>query len=210
MVDELVVKRFTDEYLSLRDSEKSNFSRVCNRFLSETFLIKGKERDYEDFFFALGKFQLISDYFSVLDYEVLRDDSKGIIYIHTTAERNRVRLSKLETIILLILRIEYYKRSKVLSETDKIIMSLEELQDEVNKTSIYSSQKRLMEYEVAFRNLRTSKLIDFTKTHLDADTRFEILPSIMIVISNNDLDNLNKALKGYVESSDEDEDINED
>src|SRR5690606_30868750 len=163
-----------------------------NRLLNETFLIKGKEKDREDYFFALSRHGLLNNYFSVMEYHVLKDDSKGIIYLQTNADRNRIRLTKLETIILLILRIEFYKRSKIISETDKIILSLEELQTEVNKTSIYNAEKRLNEYDSAFRNLRSYKLIDYAKTYIDADTRFEILPSIMIVVSHEDLESLNK------------------
>ena len=203
MNDELTLLRFQENYLKLRDTEKSRFSKICNRLLNETFLIKSKEKDRDDYFFALANLPLINDFFITIDYEVLCDDSKGIIHIRTLENRNRIRLSKLETIIALIVRIQYYKRSKIISETDKIIMSIEELQIEVNNTGIYNVQKRINDYEIALRSLRRYKLIDYSKTSIDSETKFEIMPSIMLVINQDDLKTLNDIIKSYVESGED-------
>ena len=50
--------------------------------------------------------------------------------------KNRIHLMKFETIILLILRVLYFKETKKASLTNLISVSFDELKQEVKKTNI--------------------------------------------------------------------------
>lgn len=210
MIENQELLLFFETYEQMRDSAKGTFSRIANRLLNETFLIKSKIKDRDDYFLLLANFSLYKTYFSLIDYDVILDESKAIIYLMTAADRNRIRLSKLETVIALLLRIHYYKQNKEILSIDQVVMSFEELQDEVNKTQIFKTQKRLSEYDTALKKLKTFKLIDYSKSIINSEMIFEIFPTIMIVINQEEIEEMQNRLKSFMESGDEFEDTDED
>lgn len=189
--------QFAEAYVALKEKEKEDFSRICNKLIHETFLIKGKENERNDYYFVQENFTLFKLYFAVIDFEVVNDFSKGIIFIRTLADHNRVRLTKFETVILLILRKFYYSKSKEITSTSKIIISLDDLVTEVRACQVFNADKKIQAYRIALKNLRQYKVIDYEKRYIQSDGNIEILPSILLVITQSDIEAIEARLKDF-------------
>ena len=128
-------EKFLEEYRTFNDTKKASFSKIINRLLNESFLIRDKEEDKDDYYKALDLIDTINDYLLVMDYEAIYDKNINIIYLKSLENKNRIHLMKFETIILLILRVLYFKETKKASLTNLISVSFDELKQEVKKTN---------------------------------------------------------------------------
>ena len=97
-------KNFKESYERLSDSDRDAFSRISLKLLDETFLVKERDEDRKDYLKANDLINGLRAYFAFIDYDLVNDAEKGVIYIRTELDSNRVHLRKLETIILLVLR----------------------------------------------------------------------------------------------------------
>ena len=197
---------FSEAYGLLKEKEKEDFSRICNKFIHETFLIKGKDSERNDYYFVQENLTLFKLYFAVIDFEVVSDVGKGIIFIRTLADHNRVRLTKFETVILLILRKFYYTKSKEITSTSKVIVSLEDIVTEVRVTQIFNRDKQMAAYRNALKNLRQYKVIDYEKRYVQPESNIEILPSILLVITQEDINAIEARLKDFAKDKGEEAD----
>ena len=192
-----IAPAFAEAYAALKEREKEDFSRIANKLIHETFIIKGKDNERNDYYFAQDNLTLLKTYFAVMDFEVINDVTKGIVYLRTLEDHNRVRLNKFETVLLLILRKFYYMKSKESTSTGKIIVSVEDVVSEVRTSQIFNGDKKMATYRAAFMNLRQYKVIDYAVRNLQADSNIEILPSILLVITQEDIDSINARLKDF-------------
>ena len=192
-----IAPAFAEAYAALKEREKEDFSRIANKLIHETFIIKGKDNERNDYYFAQDNLTLLKTYFAVMDFEVINDVTKGIVYLRTLEDHNRVRLNKFETVLLLILRKFYYMKSKEITSTAKIIVSVEDVVSEVRTSQIFNGDKKMATYRAAFMNLRQYKVIDYAVRNLQADSNIEILPSILLVITQEDIDSINARLKDF-------------
>lgn len=202
-------EKFLEEYRTFNDTKKASFSKIINRLLNESFLIRDKEEDKDDYYKALDFLDTINDYLLVMDYEAIYDKNINIIYLKSLENKNRIHLMKFETIILLILRVLYFKETKKASLTNLISVSFDELKQEVKKTNIYKEEKTTNEYLESLRNLRRLKLISFTRNNdFNDESYIFIYPSILYIAKMENIEELNNLLKKYV-LGDQNEEVSE-
>ncbi|HBS03287.1 MAG TPA: hypothetical protein DEA63_05505, partial [Firmicutes bacterium] len=192
-----IAESFVDEYRRMGDGEKQEFARVVSKFLNETFILKNKKMDAYDFYFVQERKALFASYFALTDYVLEFDQERGFFYLATDEDRSRVRLNKFETVLLLILRLKYYENSKTASSPEDNAIGVEELVEKVNQTNIFHPIKRMTEYDLALKKLRRSKILDFKGSKLEASTRMVILPTILVVMGQSDIDLIAAELAAY-------------
>ncbi len=192
-----IAETFVEEYKRMGDSDKQEFARVSSKFLNETFILKNKKTDTNDFYFVQERKTLFTSYFALTDYKLEFDQERGFFYISTEEERSRVKLNKFETVLLLLLRLKYYENAKTAASPEDNAIVLVELVEKVNQTNIFHPLKRMTEYDLSLKKLRRSKIIDFKGTKLEGSTRMIILPTIMIVLSQPDIDLIAAELAAY-------------
>lgn len=188
---------FVSEYKRMGDGEKQEFARVVSKFLNDTFILKNKKTDAYDFYFVQERRSLFSSYFALTDYALEFDQERGFFYISTEEDRSRVRLNKFETVLLLLLRLKYYENSKTAASADDNTITVEELVEKVNQTNIFHPIKRMTEYDLSLKKLRRSKVVEFKGTKLEAATRMVILPTILVVLGQNDIDLIAAELAAF-------------
>lgn len=188
---------FVSEYKRMGDGEKQEFARVVSKFLNDTFILKNKKTDAYDFYFVQERRSLFSFYFALTDYALEFDQERGFFYISTEEDRSRVRLNKFETVLLLLLRLKYYENSKTAASADDNTITVEELVEKVNQTNIFHPIKRMTEYDLSLKKLRRSKVVEFKGTKLEAATRMVILPTILVVLGQNDIDLIAAELAAF-------------
>lgn len=200
------------EYITLTDTKKNTFSRLCNKLLNDNFIYASKIEDYNDYYSVLGMRELIENFFSMMDYDLVHIDTYKIFYIQTIADRNRLKLKKLETVIVLVLRLLYHKGSLDVNSSSDISTTLGKMITEINQTSIFKNQVSKTDYKNALTLLRRYKLIDFSFTDFEKeDNVIVIYPTILYVAKIDNIDMLNQKIKTYVATKESDDDeVNED
>ncbi len=203
---------YSREYITLTDTKKNTFSRLCNKLLNDNFIYASKTEDYNDYYSVLGMRELIENFFSMMDYDLVHIDTYKIFYIQTNADRNRLKLKKLETVIVLVLRLLYHKGSLDVNSSSDISTTLGKMITEINQTSIFKNQVPKTDYKNALTLLRRYKLIDFSFTDFEKeDSVIVIYPTILYVAKIDNIDMLNQKIKTYVATKESDDDeVNED
>lgn len=181
---------FSQEYYAFTEGNKNNFSKAINRLLGETFLVKDKEEDYDDYFFLAEYQTMVSHFLALIDYEFVLDYTNGLAYIKTMENRNRVRLNKLDTAVLFALRLLEIEQKKQVTSDDKVIINLEQVVEQLKVAGLLDYAKRPSFYLPTLRKLKTHKLIDFRGNVLSSSTQIQILPSIHVLIPSNGLEDL--------------------
>ena len=204
-------KRFNEFYSKLSDSDREAFSRICLKLLDETFLVKDREEDRKDFLKGVDIINGLRAYFAFIDYDLVHDAEKGVIYIRTELDSNRVHMRKLETIVLLILRGIFYDESTKASLNAKISTTVAEIARQVDRTEIYSGTLkenvgRSAEFRESLRSLRRHKIIDFDENIALGETPIVIYRTILLVVDANSLDDLARRLDDYKGGADDEAD----
>ena len=112
----------------LTSSEKEEFRRLANMLLSKTFII----RDYYDskeemmkispeYRFIERNFELFSGYFFCSGWDLLKDNQYGVILVENVYEYNRLKLSRLTTFFLYIIRLIYEEEREHISLRNEVI-----------------------------------------------------------------------------------------
>ncbi|MBM7453367.1 hypothetical protein JN09_000693 [Acholeplasma morum] len=146
-----------------------------------------------------------------MDYMVTHYEADQIVALSTEANRNRTRLRRNDTIMLLVLRLLYQKKSKEATQLNQILVSIKDIQEELDRTSLFKGKIPKTELQTTMRMLKSYSLIDFQSSNLiNDDTRVEIYPSLLRVVNIDDMTKLEAQLNAYSNGGDDDEDDDQD
>lgn len=202
---------FATKYRSFNEGDRKAFSRIVSKLLSETFILKEKDSDRTDFLFARENSEIFLAYFEIIDYEFIYERYNELCYIKTTENRNRTRLNKFDTALILIFRQFYYiKRKEVVSE-NKVMVQLEEIIEKVRTSKVFKDDKKINAYKDSLYKLRTYKIIDFSATTITETLTIQIFPSIQIIVQQDKIEEITARLLALKkDSEDTGDNLNED
>jgi hypothetical protein len=198
--------------------QKEKFRNAANKLLNSCFIIKKKEDTRNDFIFIIQNKPLFDEYFDLLGYKIEINENQGVVALTNMNGTGRLRLKKIESIILLILRLLYIEKRKELSLTEDVVVLTDEIHQKYCMLKIEA--KLNLDKTMLRDNIRLFKKYNIV-ANIDrdvtmSDARIKIYPSVLFAIPNDNLtslyDAINDKLNQYVsggESSD-DEDINQD
>ncbi len=196
-----------NDFDNYTETGQDEFSRLCSRLMNENFIYMQIDSDKNDYYKILEKRNAISNYFSLMDYSLYHDDQFKIFYLVTDTGRNTVKFKKLDTIILLILRLFYYQKSKD-SGNINIAVTVEELNSYIMKTGIYDQELKKGTLFESLSLLRRYKIVSFKGQDMTLDTVLSIFPTITHALTSSDMDALEKKILSYRKTEDnEDEDF---
>ena len=174
---------------------KEKFRSAANKLLGECFLLKKHKDTASDYNYILNNKDAFIEYFDILGYELIIDEQNGVIGLNNPSGTGRIHLKKIESILLLILRLLYIEKRKQLSQIDDVIIIADEIYD---KYSMLKMNAKLD--KTAMRNT----LGMFQRYHLigkldadmsNPDTRILIYPSILFAVTVSSLDDLYQSAK---------------
>ena len=174
---------------------KDKFKSAANKLLGECFLLKKHKDTASDYNYILNNKDAFIEYFDILGYELIIDEQNGVIGLNNPSGTGRIHLKKIESILLLILRLLYIEKRKQLSQIDDVIIIADEIYD---KYSMLKMNAKLD--KTAMRNT----LGMFQRYHLigkldsdmsNPDTRIMIYPSILFAVTVSSLDDLYQSAK---------------
>jgi hypothetical protein len=82
--------------------QKEKFRIAANKLLNNCFIIKKKEDTRNDYIFIIQNKELFIEYFDLLGYKIEINDMHGVMELNSINGTGRLRLRKIESIILLI------------------------------------------------------------------------------------------------------------
>lgn len=198
--------------------QKEKFRAAANKLLNSCFVIKKKEDTRNDYVFILQNKVLFVEYFDLLGYKIDINENQGVAALTNINGTGRLRLKKIESIILLILRLLYIEKRKELSLTDDVVVLTDEINQKYNMLKIEAKanldKTTLREAMRLFKRYNIVTMIDRDVTM--SDTRIKIYPSVLFAVPNDNLnsiyDAINEKLNQYAMGGEsiDDEEINQD
>lgn len=193
--------------------QKEKFRVAANKLLNNCFVVKKKEDTRNDYIFIIQNKDLFIEYFDLLGYRLEINDIQGVVALTSINGTGRLRLKKVESIILLILRLLYIEKRKELSLNDEVVVLSDEIQQKYNMLKIET--KLNLDKTMLRDNIRLFKRYNLV-ANLDSDVtmsdaRIRIYPSILFALPNDNLtmmyeainDKLNKYVNGGESNDDE-------
>ncbi|HHT82143.1 MAG TPA: DUF4194 domain-containing protein [Acholeplasmataceae bacterium] len=207
------VKKFHEEYLNLKEGEKTDFSRICNKLLQVNFLTKRKPGDGNDYRTILAFKETFEAFFKLIDFELIIKREDEVVFIKNEAVYNHLRLRKAESVLLLVTRILYQRKMDFITLDEDVEIFLYEIHDELTRIG-YLDNKRITKSDLrpALQMMRGYNLIDYIDTGLSDDARIKIYPTILYVTDLEGIKGVIDKLDGYMraEGGVSYEEINED
>jgi len=192
--------------------QKEKFRVAANKLLNNCFIIKKKEDTRNDYIFITQNKELFMEYFDLLGYKLEINDMQGVVALTNINGTGRLRLKKIESIILLILRLLYIEKRKELSVNEDVVVLIYEIHEKYNMLKIEA--KMNLDKTMIRDNIRLFKRynivanLDFDVTMSDA--RIRIYPSVLFAVPNDNLtvmyDLINEKLNKYVNGGEQNDD----
>lgn len=207
------LEKFNEEYKTLTETKKDTFSRLVNKLLKDNFVYVSIDNDKQDYYSILNYRNMIEAYLSIIDYNLIHDDNNKVFYIETNTDRNKISLKKVDTVILLVLRLLYYKGSHEVtlnSNSSNVIIKMSDLIENINNTAIFTNESYKTDMLNSLRLLRRYKIIGFNFQKLDDEAVIAIYPTILQVVKNANIESLNDRLESFIKERGDLSDIKED
>ncbi len=167
---------------------KEKFRQTTNKLLNECFIIKQSKDTVSDYTLILNNKDLFRDFFDLLGYEIIINEKDGVIALNNPFGTGRIHLRKIDSILLLIVRLLYIEKKRQISDINEVIITADEIYDKYNmlklgnrldKTTIRSSLGLFKRYHL---------LSNLDKDMSDPNTRIKIWPSILFAVTVESID----------------------
>jgi len=190
--------------------DKDEFSRICNRLLSSSFLCKRNEANKSDYYFVRKYQEKFTEYLSLLGYRLEINEEYGVVQLTNPHNYNRYNLKLNESILLLILRILYDEKRRELSVSDEVIINVGDIHEKFMSLKIRDKMIDKTTLRNAISTLRRFQLIEtLDKDVSNEDTRIIIFDSILMAVRVEDIKKAYEKLENYRKGGKSDEEANE-
>ncbi len=182
-------------------TQQEKFRQAANKLLNHCFVLKKKEDTRNDYLFVVQHKDAFSRYFDLLGYRIELNETHGVAGLSNLHGTGRLRLKKIESILLLILRLLYVEKRKQLSLTEEVILLSDEIQQkfsllklenrpQLDKTTLRDTLRLLRRYNLVQPLDRDVTL---------ADARILVYPSILFAVPNDNLNLVHAAIESKLE-----------
>ena len=179
----------------LENVPKDKFRATANKLLNECFIIKKNKDTISDYNFILNYRDYFISLFDVLGYELVIQEDQGVIGINNPAGTGRIHLKKIESMLLLILRLLYIEERKKVSQTGDVVVIVDQVYDKYNMLKMQNKLDKttLRNSMGLFRRYHLIQNLDADMSN--PDTRVIIYPSILLAVANSSLDDMYQTAK---------------
>ena len=179
----------------LENIPKDKFKATANKLLNECFIIKKNKDTVSEYNFILNYRDYFVSLFDVLGYELVIQEDQGVIGINNPAGTGRIHLKKIESMLLLILRLLYIEERKKVSQIGDVVVIVDQIYDKYNMLKMQNKLDKttLRNSMGLFRRYHLLQNLDSDMSN--PDTRVIIYPSILLAVANTSLDDLYQSAK---------------
>lgn len=183
---------------------------VANYLLSHCYIMGEVEETRDRYYYAINHQEELKKLFLQLGYTLAFHPAPlKVVMLVNEYEGTQAKLSKYESVVLLICRLLYLqKREKLSTGTNRVIATVEEIQAEYQKMNLPRKLDRIA-LESIMRTLKNYNLARPVDRLNDAAARIEIYPSVILALPDNVLracqEETEKELAKYQVSEEGDE-----
>ena len=178
--------------------DKSEFTRICNRLISNCFLNKRSENTKGDYYFVIRHRDRFTQYLSLLGFRLEISEQYGVIQLTNPLNYNRYNLKLSESILLLILRILYDEKKRELSVSDEVIINVGDIHEKFLSLKIRDKMIDRTSLRNAVSTFRRLGLLEVLDRDLSAeDARLLIFDSILMAVRVEDIKAAYDRLENY-------------
>jgi len=198
------------EILKEGSVQKDKFRIAANKLLNNCFILKKKDDTRNDYIFIVQNKELFIEYFELLCYTIEINEMYGVAALSNMYGTGRLRLKKIESVVLLILRLLYLEKRKELSLNEDVVILADEIHQKYDMLKIESKlniDKTMLRDAVRlFKRYNLIYNIDADVTKSNA--RIRIYPSILFAVTNENVtqmyEAINDKLVKYINGGDSD------
>jgi hypothetical protein len=191
---------FFDEYPRLESAQQERFQRVVTRLLAGEVLTPGSPLQPDpDWRFAERFRDLLDGYLRVGGWRFDLDPALRLARaVHETGAQ-RVRFSKLESLVLCMLRLHYHEQMRLSAEEDRCNITVGLLRERLVHAGKPISQLSARALGYALRKLARHSLVRIERG-FDADDEavVEVRPLIEKVLPGDRIQEIAQRIKAYV------------
>lgn len=178
--------------------DKDEFSRVCNRLLSNCFVCKRNETTKADYYFVIKYRKEFTQYLSVLGYRLEINEEYGVVQLTNPQNYNRYNMKLFESVVLLILRILYDEKKRELSVSDEVIINVGDIHEKFLSMKIRDKMLDKTTLRNAMSTMRRFQLVEVLDRELyNEDSRIIIYDSILMAVRVEDIKQAYEKLENY-------------
>ncbi len=190
--------------------DKDEFTRICNRMLSNCLLCKKNEATRAEYYFITKYRKEFTEYLAVLGYRLEINEEYGVVHLTNPQNYNRYNMKLYESIILLILRILYDEKKRELSISDEVIINMGDIHEKFMSMKI---RDKMIDKTTLRNTISTMKRFQLVET-LDRDlanedARIIIYDSILMAVRVEDIKLAYEKLENYRKGGKLDEETDE-
>ncbi len=205
---------FEQEFEKLNMADQEAFRRMVNWLLAHTYLLQGDyafednmRRTNPDYLFVERNFELFQSYLEYAGFRLERDTNYGVISLASSYEFNRIKLDKLTTLMLYVLRLIYEEEREKLSLSRDIFTTTGDLVHKMISLGVIKRKPANLSLRDSLRTLNRFRIVEKVDGPWEnADTRLLILPAILFVVTNERISNMYQLIdeEGEHEETEED------
>lgn len=193
-MQEIFSEYFTNEISSIGQKEK--FRIASNKLLNQCFILKKKEDTKKDYIFIRQNKDIFIQYFELLGYEIEINEELGLISAKNTLGTGRLNMTKIQSILLLILRLLYLeKRNDISSISENVTVFMQDIRDKYNILKMKTRLDKTTEKDAIslFKRYNLVRTIDADISQSDA--RIEIYSSVLMAVPTEGINALYEEAK---------------
>lgn len=208
------------KYEALSNSDKNEFRRIANYLLSHTYLNRYKYNPSEeltlpnkDYQLAIRLFSLLKEFFYITGWQLENDDVYGFMSLINKYDNNRFRIEQFTTLFLYTCRLIYEEQREQSSSFHSVLTNTHDILSKMSTLGLLkngkSTQKERLEAQRALAHFNIIEKMETTAWEPDGN-RILILPSILSIISNQNINNMMREIEELQIEMPEPEDNKED
>lgn len=213
---------FEEQYEKLATMERENFRRMVNYLLAHTYLLADEydfdedmRRTNRDYLFVERNFSLFQEYLSYAGFRLEKDVNYGVISIESEFEGSRLQMDKMTTLMIYALRLMYEEEREKLQLLTEVFTTVGGLVGKLLTLGAITKKPSNAQLSKSLRLLRQFNIIRKVDGKWeDPETRVLILPSILFIVTNEQISNMNRLIdedgaetgKENIEDDDEESD----
>jgi len=206
-----VLDGFHTEYKKLKESEQEKFAVLVNKLLTVNYLTGEKEEDLKNYYFILEHFNCFKDYLLLSGIELSLYKQNKIVVL-SSENIAKLSLTKLQSAVLLIIRLLYNQKFTELTLSNKVVITQLDIRNLYEQIGIQGEEKltttKLAECLVIFKKYN---LINYKGRNFQADDfSITIYSTIQYAVDINTIEELINKINSYKEGGISDEEISED
>jgi hypothetical protein len=199
---------FCEQYNTLKEGEKTTFTRIFNKLLQVNYITKNKAADNSDYHTILALNELFESFFKLSGFSLEIKKETGVVYIKQDESQNHLNLKKITSVILLALRLLYQEKKDIVTLNEDVEINLSELHDKLSEVG-FIDNKRVTKKDLKpeIDTLKRYNIINYNDPDLHDSSRVKIYPTILYVLEietiKDCVDRLDGLTKNFKEGNDE-------